>query len=834
MSSSREQIDSGVASSKDREFAITASVVSDLMSNLDLTFEQAAGVAGNLLKESANFQAMQEFNPDVKGSRGGLGWAQWTASRRESFEKWAFEQGLPTSSYAANMGYLIAELTGKIPELSSKQYGTLDKLREAKTVAQSAEIFLRDFETPKTIRDEEKNPAAAKREVANRVRQATEVANRNSLKGFIANNMNTPNTPATLGGNKTPGSLPTFQNELGTYNTRQIQQHLSDIGFYNGPVNGNPSKATVSALRDYQRSMGLPTKPDKNGIANFETAFAMFSPTARQTEIRSMNALGRLQDFWARENISFPPGKAARDFAQRLKEDLSVYQPGKGGTTRGRFDVPVGRLPADPKQPAMPGGPIGRLPADPNRPAMPGGPIPGQIPAERLARSPITGQRARLSEIASMQALQNYRNEPRIVATPPERAVGSIPAERLARSPIIGQMARASEIKSLSDLAGMTRQANEQRAGLASMGRASENASMASLASMQGAGASRRADLASAGRAAENKSMADLASMDRKVAENRALYAPFARAAENKSMADLSAMNRGNAMGQASQARASENASMAALGQMRAPTITGRPDAPMGFVSRVEGRPQGAIGSLPISPTVGATNFGPGPTGTREASRWNATTGLMTRADQRIADLQRGPSAAPTSDFRQTPASRLADAYGVMGKSRAAAEMPSARMDPRAAAVTQGFVSGWGGKPQTGSTMPMDAVMAPRQIQTAPAAVPAVPPSAPATISAASPQGSRLAAGYAGYAAARGYPMGATLQPAPQPAAPLQQRAAPAPVVTQPQRQITNEPQFSGRTPGDRARSSAFQPGGIFGYTSQQARGGGGYNPTPV
>jgi hypothetical protein len=328
--------------------------------------------------------------------------------------------------------------------------------------------------------------------------------------------------------------------------------------------------------------------------------------------------------------------------------------------------------------------------------------------------------------------------------------------------------------------------------------------------------------------------MADLASMDRKVAENRAVYAPFARAAENKSMADLAAMNRSNAMAQASQARASENASMAALGQMRAPTITGRPDAPMGFVSRVEGRPQGAIGSLPISPTVGATNFGPGPTDTREASRWNATTGLITRADQQIADLQRGPSKSPTSDFRQTPASRLAEAYGVMGRSRVEAAIPSARLDPRAAAATQGFVSGWGGKPQTGSTMPMDAVMAPRQIQTAPAAVPAVPPSAPATISAASPQGSRLAAGYAGYAAARGYPMGATLQPAPQPAAPLQQRAAPAPVVTQPQRQITNEPQFSGRTPGDRARSSAFQPGGIFGYTSQQARGGGGYNPTPV
>jgi hypothetical protein len=803
MVGNKERAGSAVAETKAKEQELTASIMGDLMGGLGLTYEQAAGVVGNLKHESAFFQAMEEFSENKLGTKG-LGWAQWTnipnkehlpgGARRTQFEEYARAMGLPTSSYAANFGFLVAELTGKIPNGDPLAAKTAEKLRGAKTAAQAADIFVRQFERPANINKTAKD----------RMKTAEAVAANKSLRDQFKS-FNPPNTPATLGGNKTPPGM-TFQHSPGDWTTRQVQQHLSNIGFYDGLVNGNPdAKGFSAAIRDYQKAQGLPGK----GTMNEETAWSMFSPTARQTEVQSMNALDRLQDFWARENISFPPGKAARELAQRLKEDLGKYQPGRGGINRGRFDMPIGRLPADPKQPAMPGGPIGRLPADPNRPAMPGGPTPGQIPAERLARSPITGQRARLSEIASMQALQNYRNEPRIVASPPFSGVGRMPApgegERLARSPIMGQQARASEIKSLSD-----------------------------LAAMRGAEASRRAEFASASRAAENKSMADLASMDRKVAENRAVYAPFARAAENKSMADLAAMNRSNAMAQASQARASENASMAALGQMRAPTITGRPDAPMGFVSRVEGRPQGAIGSLPISPTVGATNFGPGPTDTREASRWNATTGLITRADQQIADLQRGPSKSPTSDFRQTPASRLAEAYGVMGRSRVEAAIPSARLDPRAAAATQGFVSGWGGKPQTGSTMPMDAVMAPRQIQTAPAAVPAVPPAAPATISAASPQGSRLAAGYAGYAAARGYPMGATLQPAPQPAAPLQQRAAPAPVVTQPQRQITNEPQFSGRTPGDRARSSAFQPGGIFGYTSQQARGGGGYNPTPV
>jgi hypothetical protein len=107
-------------------------------------------------------------------------------------------------------------------------------------------------------------------------------------------------------------------------------------------------------------------------------------------------------------------------------------------------------------------------------------------------------------------------------------------------------------------------------------------------------------------------------------------------------------------------------------------------------------------------------------------------------------------------------------------------------------------------------------------------AVPAVaPPAAPAPMSYGTPAANKMASAYAGYAAARGAPLGGLS------AAPAPQRQAP-PQAPAPQRQITNEPQFSGRTPGDRARSASFQPGGIFGYTSQMARGGGGYNPTPV
>jgi len=794
----KDKVGSGFASNRTDEARLSAQLTRDLMVALDLSYNQAAGVTANVLAESDRFRALEEYANNVYGTKG-LGWAQWTntpgSARRTAFEDYARAMGLPVTSYAANFGNLVRELQ------TTHKYA-LDDLRKQTTFRGATKSFVEKFEVPKGV----KNGVAAEWLVDKRVAFLDDPSQKNNFKETLdrlLSGWNPPNTPATMNG-KTAPTLPEFEHKPGS--VADYQSRLAELGFPVGTIDGTVGKETQKAIEEYQAYVGL----EVTGKLDAATKAALADPmSAREAENKSMRDLAAMEQR-AREAAAFNPRDPATWGTGRgipmatLADQLGKYQPGKGGNQQNMARPDLAEL----------SGFVGRMPT----------------PTEgvRLSRSPITGQQARLSEIASMRNLANMRADNLIVRTPPQgpslfRDVGYMPAERLSRSPIIGQQARASEIKSLSDLAAMTRQNNEQRAGLASMGRASENASMASLASMQGAEASRRAEFASASRAAENKSMADLASMDRKVAENRALYAPFARAAENKSMKDLASFRQQSAMGRAAAARAAEDKSMKDLSAMRAENLV------------VRTPPERAIGSLPAAsaplsvPSAGVAQgrrasenlsmqnlamdeATKGMAGSKEGSRWNVTSSLLTGADRRIAELT-GKSAA----------ARLADAYGLSGqKSRALdviqTKAPAASMQSRV--VTD---------PRTSLAPQRNTFNNSLQ-----PAVPAVPPSAPATISTASPQGSRLAAGYAGYAAARGYPMGATLQPAPQPAAPLQQRAAPAPVVTQPQRQITNEPQFSGRTPGDRARSSAFQPGGIFGYTSQQARGGGGYNPTPV
>jgi hypothetical protein len=89
-------------------------IMGDLILDFGLSPIQAAAVLGNLAHESAGFTAMQERNP-VGGGRGGLGWAQWTGPRRRAFEAWVSKKGFAPDSYAANYGYLKAELSGAVP-----------------------------------------------------------------------------------------------------------------------------------------------------------------------------------------------------------------------------------------------------------------------------------------------------------------------------------------------------------------------------------------------------------------------------------------------------------------------------------------------------------------------------------------------------------------------------------------------------------------------------------------------------------------------------------------------------------------------------------------------
>jgi hypothetical protein len=93
---------------------IAPRIMRDLLSESKFQFglEDAAAIAGNFAYETGGFEHMQEIKPVVRGSRGGYGWAQWTADRRRAFEAWAKRKGLSIDSYDANYSFLIRELLG--------------------------------------------------------------------------------------------------------------------------------------------------------------------------------------------------------------------------------------------------------------------------------------------------------------------------------------------------------------------------------------------------------------------------------------------------------------------------------------------------------------------------------------------------------------------------------------------------------------------------------------------------------------------------------------------------------------------------------------------------
>ena len=107
-------------------------LIDDFKSKYDMTTEQAAGVVGNLWHETGGFKFMQELKPTIKGSRGGLAFAQWTGTRRDQFESLLEELGdLPADSYEGNWA-MIAE------ELDTTERGALKKIMGTDTVEGAA------------------------------------------------------------------------------------------------------------------------------------------------------------------------------------------------------------------------------------------------------------------------------------------------------------------------------------------------------------------------------------------------------------------------------------------------------------------------------------------------------------------------------------------------------------------------------------------------------------------------------------------------------------------------------------------------------------------------
>lgn len=111
---------------------VPETLIQDLQADLDLQPFQAAAIAGNLAQETGNFTILKQ----IKGP--GLGYSQWTGSRRTQFQRFA---GAHTMAYETNYGFLVSELKGPYAEV-------LDKLRATRSTEDATRVFMNEFLKP--------------------------------------------------------------------------------------------------------------------------------------------------------------------------------------------------------------------------------------------------------------------------------------------------------------------------------------------------------------------------------------------------------------------------------------------------------------------------------------------------------------------------------------------------------------------------------------------------------------------------------------------------------------------------------------------------------------
>ena len=133
----------------DSAYETSFKLMDDLKKDYNLTTEQAAAFVGNLWYETRGFQAFQEEG--VKVGRGGLGFAQWTASRRVTFEDYLRQQGnLSADDYDANYGYLKKELNSTEKKVLKTLKGQVARSGEnIVDIGEATEIISDNFFRPK-------------------------------------------------------------------------------------------------------------------------------------------------------------------------------------------------------------------------------------------------------------------------------------------------------------------------------------------------------------------------------------------------------------------------------------------------------------------------------------------------------------------------------------------------------------------------------------------------------------------------------------------------------------------------------------------------------------
>jgi hypothetical protein len=106
-------------------------LIADLQAELGLKDFQAAAIVGNLAQETGNFTMLHQ----IKGP--GLGYSQWSGSRKTDFKNFAED----TLSYGDNRDFLVHELTGPYAKV-------LDRVRRTSSMEEATSVFMKQFLRP--------------------------------------------------------------------------------------------------------------------------------------------------------------------------------------------------------------------------------------------------------------------------------------------------------------------------------------------------------------------------------------------------------------------------------------------------------------------------------------------------------------------------------------------------------------------------------------------------------------------------------------------------------------------------------------------------------------
>lgn len=205
-------------------------VVRELAKDAGLTLAQAAGLVGNLGYESNGFRTLQEITPLIPGSRGGGGWAQWTAGRRVKFERRCAEKGYSPASDEGNYDFLLHELLGEYRNFASR-------LRQMRSIEDACRLTHKEYETPSDVLD------GSYRSGPDRLKWA-----RRALTGAAIIADDPAGEPiGDAATNEIDAAIRDFESKA-----RTLQIHLKAGRYYSGRVDGDWGPISRAALADYK------------------------------------------------------------------------------------------------------------------------------------------------------------------------------------------------------------------------------------------------------------------------------------------------------------------------------------------------------------------------------------------------------------------------------------------------------------------------------------------------------------------------------------------------------------------------------------------------------